>query len=121
MAFYRKQPVYYEWITVGKEDAPFLLSEKIRPYIVIPLYSNEAYIWDCFTSPRFRGQGIYPKALIETCEMLKRGGVKKVLILVNSTNKASIRGIEKAGFKKIAVLPHIRFMGRHFVLGKARR
>jgi hypothetical protein len=56
------------------------------------------YIYDCWTSSRFRGQGIYPTVL----RQLIRQGLeshREVWIGSRVENSASIRGIYKAGFR----------------------
>lgn len=55
-------------------------------------------IGDCLTKKGFRGKAIYPYMLqIVAKEILKKSD--KVFVLVSPENIASIRGIEKAGFK----------------------
>lgn len=54
-------------------------------------------IGDCFTKKEFRGKSIYPFMLqLVGKEVLQNSD--KVFVLVSPYNKASIRGIEKAGF-----------------------
>lgn len=65
------------------------------------LPKNSAEIGPCTTKPDFRGQGIYTKVLnYIRCE----GGSKDYYMLVADENIASIKGMEKAGFKKIGTV-----------------
>ncbi len=59
----------------------------------VPIISN------CFTPPAQRGQGHYPHMLRAVCEELARRGHARSIITCSSDNAASIRGIEKAGFR----------------------
>lgn len=59
----------------------------------VPMISN------CFTSPAQRGQGHYPHMLRAICDELARRGQARSIITCSSDNAASIRGIEKAGFR----------------------
>lgn len=80
--------VSYGWINphpnsgIGELDLKMEVGENI-----ITLY-------DFFTFPDFRGQGLYPLLLKKIC--LRDSKAK--LIYVLAENQSSIRGIEKAGF-----------------------
>lgn len=60
-------------------------------------------IGNCFTSPNYRGQSIYTKMLKY---IVLKNNKKKIdyYVFVHPENKASIAGIEKAGFKKVLLL-----------------
>lgn len=57
-------------------------------------------IGNCYTSPEYRGQSIYTKMLQY---IVQKNKVPKntYYVFVHPENKASIAGIEKAGFKKV--------------------
>jgi hypothetical protein len=74
---------------------------------------------ESFTNPLFRGYGIYPYALDCILKDLKsRHIADRVYALVPPTNKASIRGLEKAGFQPLAHLKGTRLLGM-FILNKS--
>jgi len=59
-------------------------------------------IGDAFTNDKYRGKGIYPAVLERiVCKHLKD---TSLYLLVSPDNIPSIRGIEKAGFSKLASL-----------------
>lgn len=60
-------------------------------------------IGNCFTSPNYRGQSIYTKMLKYIVNKNKNKNVN-YYVFVHPENKASIAGIEKAGFKKVLLL-----------------
>jgi hypothetical protein len=62
-------------------------------------------IGDCFTHPAYRGKLIYPFVIHAIAkEVLQNAKNKAVFIVVNQDNLSSIKGIEKAGFKKCATI-----------------
>ena len=56
-------------------------------------------IFDCWTPPEWRGQGLYSRAIAGLAEILSVEG-KDVWIFSAAENRASVAGIEKAGFQK---------------------
>ena len=67
------------------------------------LMSNDIEIGPCRTKEMWRGQGIYPFVLgIILQNELHKGG--RAYMIVDSSNVSSIKGVKKAGFKKIGEL-----------------
>ncbi|MFZ1800785.1 MAG: hypothetical protein WAU24_13045 [Chitinophagaceae bacterium] len=65
-------------------------------------------IGDCWTIPEFRGKGIYTYVL----DVIKNDNLgKSIVIYCATTNAASIRGIEKAGFTKLYHFSLTRLLG----------
>lgn len=77
-----------------------------------PLASDELFIYDCFVAPAFRGQGIYPAMIGAILEESRGAGLKRALIAVTSVNRASIRGILKAGFTEFNRIVYLNWHGR---------
>lgn len=72
-------------------------------------------IGDCVTIPEYKGKSIYPFVINYIAgEVLKVE--KEVFIIVNTDNKSSIRGIEKAGFKLHSKIQAKRFLLFYFNL-----
>jgi len=72
-------------------------------------------IGDCFTNPEFRGNSIYPFVISYISnEILIENKIKEVFIIVNSDNRSSIRGVEKAGFEKFASIKARRWLFFYF-------
>ena len=67
----------------------------------VPLTASDATVFGCFVVPAFRGMGIYPTMLKRIVNFCLSEGKQNVFIDSKSWNKASIRGIEKAGFCKL--------------------
>ncbi len=70
----------------------------INPFVQMKLEKNEACIHYCETAPWARGKSIYPSVLSRIAE--DHRGYGDLFICVDSQNTASIRGVEKAGFRE---------------------
>ncbi|MBL8130238.1 MAG: GNAT family N-acetyltransferase [Anaerolineae bacterium] len=82
-------------------------------------YGHHPVIGDCVTDPAFRGRKLYPHMLnFIVQDAYATMGTPIVQILVAHDNLASIRGIERAGFTRIARLRGIRL--GPFVLNRKR-
>jgi hypothetical protein len=68
-------------------------------------------IGDCQTFERFRGRSIYPRVLRHIARDVAARAGTSVYVLVSPSNLASVRGIEKAGFRRLARLQGTRFAG----------
>jgi CelD/BcsL family acetyltransferase involved in cellulose biosynthesis/GNAT superfamily N-acetyltransferase len=94
----------YVWITVGKTvEVPELGGS-------IELGPKQAYLFDCYTLPSFRGRGLYPLLLRKA--MSRATGCTKAFIVSEQGNAASKRGIEKAGFRLVQSIERTRWFRR---------
>ena len=65
-----------------------------------------ALIYDCWTPPEARGQGYYPKALVDlSARILQKH--ERVWIYCTEKNLASRKGIEKSEFIRFAIMQRI--------------
>jgi hypothetical protein len=72
-------------------------------------------IGDCYTNPDYRGNSIYPFVISYISnETLLENKIKEVFIIVNNNNRSSIRGVEKAGFEKVAKIKAKRWLLFYF-------
>ena len=66
-------------------------------------------VGDCATDPAFRGLHLYPHVLAHiVADVRARGMATEVHVLVSPDNVASIRGIERAGFRLLDRLRGVR-------------
>ena len=70
------------------------------PNRILQLDDGECEVKFCLTFPEFRGKGLYPAALTAIQRYLRERGYRRCFICVKEDNLASIRGIEKAGFRR---------------------
>ena len=68
---------------------------------ILAMSPKEAEFKFGLTFPPYRGRGLQPRALEAMTEYLADKSFQRVFACVASGNKPSIRGIEKAGFKKV--------------------
>ncbi len=71
------------------------------PNRTLRLGERECEVMFCFTLPEYRGRGLYPSALQVIQRYLKERGYERCFICVSDDNLASIRGIEKSGFRRV--------------------
>lgn len=108
--------LYFWLITFGRfriwylQDGP----EVIHTSYVVPkcckfpfLSKGEYEIGPCVTREDYRGKGIYPYML--GCILASEPGANFYMI-VRSTNQASIRGMEKAGFQRCGSVVRSRIL-----------
>lgn len=69
-------------------------------------------IGNCFTLPVWRGLGFYPCLLVATCQHLAAQGYRRAVITCAPNNLASVRGIEKAGFKRVRTVRSLVILTR---------
>ena len=72
---------------------------------------NEVYLYDAFTVSRVRGKGIYPRLIMHASACFKKQGFKHALIFSTVGNAASIRGIERCGFRCYETVWYRNFLG----------
>jgi RimJ/RimL family protein N-acetyltransferase len=78
--------------------------------LMIRLDRPEPIIYDCWTPPAHRGHGHYPAALrAVSAQLLEQH--RRVWIYCSASNRASVRGIEKAGFVLHVTLTRTRVLG----------
>ena len=95
--------VTFCWVTYDRE-----LIGEIEWHLT--LKPGEAYIWDCVTRQTDRGRGLYPALLTFILHDLQRRGYHRAWIGTTADNTASIRGLTKAGFYKVADLRYRRLL-----------
>lgn len=62
----------------------------------ITLPKGNEYMWDFFTSPEFRGRGVYPSLI--SIIINQQSNAEKFWVITQTSNTSSNRGLEKAGF-----------------------
>ena len=68
------------------------------------LRDDEAWFFNAVTLPAARGRGCYPQLIRHMCGVLRGEGVRRFYIDAEPHNRASLRGIAKAGFRPVATL-----------------
>ncbi|OGW13338.1 MAG: hypothetical protein A3G93_07810 [Nitrospinae bacterium RIFCSPLOWO2_12_FULL_45_22] len=124
-AMYRDGDKVREWVAQGKKCFIARVGEELAHYSWLSFQEeyidklrktarfaeDEGYIHTCRTLTPFRGKGIWPFVLGKICEYLLAKGYSRVLICVEPQNNASIKAIEKAGFRRTGEVKYWRLVG----------
>jgi len=106
---HQKKVVSYCWIAFDEEwirEIEMLIKPKDR----------EAYLFDAFTLPEYRGKNLFPTVLSNTLNYLKAKGYHRVLIFALNSNRASIKAIQKASFRHFQCVIFLKLFGKGFHL-----
>jgi ribosomal protein S18 acetylase RimI-like enzyme len=98
------------WLSTRREH----VGELARTFV---LPAGETYVWDCATVERFRGRGLYTALLREIVALLAGEGSRRVWIGAATTNRASNRAFEAAGFRPVLGVSSLRLAGRGLLFG----
>jgi RimJ/RimL family protein N-acetyltransferase len=98
----------YFWAQFGPKQLDKLsMTFNLRP--------NQTWFYNAITVKKARGRGYYPNIIRYMVKALKTEDFNEFFIDVEETNRASIRGMEKAGFKRVVkvqmrkILSNIRY------------
>jgi GNAT superfamily N-acetyltransferase len=94
LAWLDETPVAYGWSASGRAQFG-------RPPISFAVPPGHRYLMDFATLPAWRGRGIYPR-LLQAILARESADAGQFWILHQRDNRASARGIEKAGFVRVA-------------------
>ena len=72
---------------------------------------DEAYLYEAFTEPGWRGRGLFPAMLFRLLAYARAQNRRRALIFVLSDNRASRRAIEKAGFTLFQTVSKVKIGG----------
>ena len=111
---HRKKVVSHCWIAFDEEwigEIEMLIKPKDR----------EAYLFDAFTLPEYRGKNLFPTVLSNTLNYLKAKGYHRVLIFALNSNRASIKAIQKASFRHFQSVVFLKLFGKGFHFKSKRR
>ena len=107
-AFDGNRLVHASWMTERPGSSPF------DPLFRRMTEEGAAYIGPCATAESHRGAGLYPSMLRRICDYARERGLRRALINSAGENAASIRGIEKAGFRLLGRAMRVQALGREW-------
>ena len=87
------------------------LSSTEESNMLVELEPGDFVIGPCVTAASHRGRGIYPAMIRAVCAQRYRQGQRRAYMVVNVHNSPSIRGIEKAGFRRVGTADLRRLAG----------
>lgn len=83
------------WVMTGRRYVPELR-------LNFKLTQQQAWMYNAVTVSNARGKGLYSRVIRHIEDTLSKEGFEEFFIDVNKRNSSSIKGIAKAGFRKIA-------------------
>jgi GNAT superfamily N-acetyltransferase len=98
----------YGWVSTGAE----CIGEMERE---IRLQPGEAYVWDCFTWPDHRRQGLYSALLSHINMTLAGEGYRRIWIGSDLENRPSLKGFANAGYRPVIQITYLRLGGLSFL------
>jgi len=98
-------PVSYGWVANGGARIGVLHALEMT----VP--DHALYIWDCATSPTFRGQGYFKKLLTSIIDAHCESSTV-ALVAVDVGNTASRRALAGSGFKPMFTYLSVRVLGK---------
>lgn len=89
-----------------------------NPYIPKKLKVEEktSYYFDDYTLEKFRKKGVQTYSLLKRCQISKRLGFKKAIILTYDFNKGAQKAIEKSGMKKVCKVYEIKILRKKILI-----
>ncbi|MGH7332583.1 MAG: GNAT family N-acetyltransferase [Candidatus Rokuibacteriota bacterium] len=82
---------------------------------------DEAYLYEAFTEPGWRGRGLFPAMLFRLLSYAWARGRRRALIFVLTNNRASRRAIEKGGFELFQTVSKVELGGLRRLLFRGPR
>ncbi|MBA2274842.1 MAG: GNAT family N-acetyltransferase [Actinobacteria bacterium] len=85
-------------------------TRELQGYVRPP--QGSAYVYESFTHPDARGQGLYPFALRRIASHAAERDLDNLWVAIEAGNHSSLRAVAKAGFRPVFRLEYRRRWGR---------
>jgi len=95
------QIVHACWLAINKVRIDYL----DRDFTLAP---DEAYTYESFTVPAYRGQNLAPARLTYVQRLLREAGYRRMLAVVMPENRVAFRPIEKAGYRRVGKVGYLK-------------
>jgi GNAT superfamily N-acetyltransferase len=100
LASHDNRPVASCWTTTRSTHNAFLDCE-------VPVRDDEAYLFDAFTDPQWRGLGIAPAVCVRQLQDCRAAGLARAFRYTVTFNTTAIRAHRKSGFRPVARIGRI--------------
>lgn len=111
-AFFGNEAVGHAWAAVWHGS-----DRSVWGYM--PVTTDTACIYFCSVSPQFRGRNLYQHMLVKLAELVFRSTpVHRILIDSSADNLPSLSAIQRVGFRRLLVLPVLRWCGHTLRLAR---
>ncbi len=95
--FNKNKIVSYFWAQFGVKDFCEL-------HLKFNLHANQVWMYNAITVKTARGRDMYPNIIRYMANVLNQSGIDETFIDVDPTNTPSLRGLEKAGCQRVALI-----------------
>jgi hypothetical protein len=89
--------ISYFWARFGLKDSCEL-------HLKFELKPHQAWMYNAITVRSARGRNLYPNVIRYMAKALLQSSVEEAFVDVELRNKASIQGLEKAGYKRLVLI-----------------
>lgn len=98
---------HMQWIVSPKDEPVMRQGFKKR----LPrLKEEEVLLENMYTFEKYRGNRITPSAITRLAELARNNGYKRMITYVRQDNTASLKGCQRAGFKKFEEIPELKLL-----------
>jgi hypothetical protein len=99
--------VGFDWISLEDEVDP-------SPFLDIKLSNKEAYLFDAYMSPQYRGKKLITAIRIKQLLHLRLQGYEKALAVADSNNVISLKSCKATGFYPDRIVISFKIFGLKF-------
>jgi GNAT superfamily N-acetyltransferase len=85
------------WMALGRAWIDYLACEVL-------LAPDDAYLYESYTLPDYRGRGVPTERSRQEVEYLRRKGCRRMIAVISPENRAAVRHAERAGWKPLGVM-----------------
>ncbi len=96
-AWHGGQIVHAAWGATQRAPIDYLMRE-------IELAPDEAFVFDAFTEPAFRGRNLSPLRALVMGRFYRDRGYRRILTAVHPENRAGFRPLEKVGTRPVGLI-----------------
>jgi GNAT superfamily N-acetyltransferase len=98
---------HVQWLVSARADGEAMRNFRAR---LPSLRNDEVLVENVYTFERFRGNGLMSAVMSDLAALAKSQGFKRMIAYVGLDNQASLRGCDKAGFKKFEEVPELKLL-----------
>ena len=88
------------WIATGRAYSAHLACD-------LPLSAGDAYLFDAYTLPAYRGRGVAPALCAHQLRYCRDAGWRRAIRATSPENRAALRAHAKSGFRAAAVIGRV--------------
>lgn len=107
----------YAWIALDSIEAENNRGAHPDSGVAMSFPRHTAFVYQAFTRPDLRGQGLFPACVNAAREALHPSGVVNLLSTTEWTNRAAIKSFQKIGFQELGLVWRVGLGNMNFTIG----